>query len=154
MEQLSQPTTTAPSNLQPQPQKDPFTHFFSLPLQDSQFRSNINDLMKGILQMVDKKYVSCFSATDTRKLHLTFGMLTLKSEEDQIKISKILKDSEAEIKAFLQGAPLTLTFDKLGAFYTEYNNSPLPSVIFLDIKKDETIKKIDQKLPISWLQRC
>ncbi|XP_067007831.2 activating signal cointegrator 1 complex subunit 1 isoform X2 [Anabrus simplex] len=90
-------------------QKQPFTHFLSIPMTGESIKEGFLKFKEEVLEKCKDRSIdsSIFQSPD--KLHLTIGTLVLSDEEERKKAAKVLMEcKETVIDPILEHQPLTL----------------------------------------------
>lgn len=91
-------------------QKEPFTHFLSIPLTDPAVQNGFLDFRADVLRECDEtRGVSSSLFQSPQKLHITIGTMALLDNRERQKAAKLLAECNEDIvKPILDGEPLRL----------------------------------------------
>ncbi|RWS28813.1 activating signal cointegrator 1 complex subunit 1-like protein [Leptotrombidium deliense] len=91
--------------------KLPFTHFISIPFTDEKMLKSFDEFRREVLQEPSTVYsnVDTLLFQNPNKIHLTFGILVLMTDEERTKAARLLQQCREEIvKPFLENRSLVV----------------------------------------------
>ncbi|PVV03969.1 hypothetical protein BB560_001544 [Smittium megazygosporum] len=138
--------------------KKNYTHFISIPLKDQGLRQCIGAFQKYMAESCPYKQLkSIESFILPARMHLTLGMLSLKSNEEVESAVNLLQDIKPRLINILNNEPLEIAY--VGINYFENRSARVPGVIYINAvdssvyKEWKTSSNTGRNIPLSSIIR-